>query len=69
MKSKRIIALAGALVGAWLGFNVLSGLFAVVTTIVGAAAVSNLALVVLDIAWEREAATAPETVQSPALTS
>jgi len=62
-------ALAGALVGAWLGFNVLSGLFAVVTTIVGAAAVSNLALVVLDIAWEREAATAPETVQSPALTS
>ena len=37
-------ALAGALVGAWLGFNVLSGLFAVITTIVGATAVSNLAL-------------------------
>jgi pimeloyl-ACP methyl ester carboxylesterase len=62
-------ALAGALVGAWFGFNVLSGLFAVVTTIVGAAAVANLALVVLDIAWDREPAPAPKTVQSPALTS
>jgi pimeloyl-ACP methyl ester carboxylesterase len=62
-------ALAGALVGAWLGFNVLSGLFAVITTIVGATAVSNLALLVLDIAWERQAAPTRESVQSPVLTS
>ena len=62
-------ALAGALVGAWLGFNVLSGLFAVITTIVGATAVSNLALLVLDIAWERQSAPAPESVQSPVLSS
>jgi RND superfamily putative drug exporter len=52
-------ALAGALVGAWLGFNTISGLFAVVTAIVGAAAVSNLALLALDIAWERQALPSP----------
>ena len=42
-------ALAGALVGGWLGYHVLPGLFAVLTTIVGAAVGGNLTLLVLDI--------------------
>jgi pimeloyl-ACP methyl ester carboxylesterase len=45
-------AVAGALVGARLGFNATEGLFAVITTIVGAAAGGNLALLALDIAWD-----------------
>jgi pimeloyl-ACP methyl ester carboxylesterase len=45
-------AVAGALIGARLGFNATEGLVAVFTTIVGAAAVGNLALVALDIAWD-----------------
>jgi pimeloyl-ACP methyl ester carboxylesterase len=39
----------GAVVGAALGFHVSSGLMAVITTIIGAAVVSNLSLLVLDI--------------------
>jgi pimeloyl-ACP methyl ester carboxylesterase len=45
-------AVAGALIGARLGFNATDGLFAVITTIVGAAAGGNLALLALDIAWD-----------------
>jgi pimeloyl-ACP methyl ester carboxylesterase len=45
-------AIAGALIGARLGFNATEGLFAVITTIVGAAAGGNLALLALDIAWD-----------------
>jgi pimeloyl-ACP methyl ester carboxylesterase len=45
-------ALAGALVGARLGFNATEGLLAVLTTIVGATAGGNLALLALDIAWD-----------------
>ena len=48
-------AAAGALVGAQLGFNATEGLFAVVTTIVGAVAGGNLTLVALDIAWDSQA--------------
>jgi MFS family permease len=40
---------AGALVGAWLGFNAGTGLLALVTSIVGAALGANLALLALDI--------------------
>jgi pimeloyl-ACP methyl ester carboxylesterase len=47
-------ATVGGLVGAWLGFNVMEGLFALVTAIVGAAAGANLILLVLDIAWDRQ---------------
>jgi hypothetical protein len=47
-------AAAGALIGALLGFNATTGLLAVITTIVGAAAGANLALVGLDIAWDRQ---------------
>ena len=46
-------AMASALVGAWLGFHTMSGLLAVITTIVGAAVAANLTLIVLDIAYER----------------
>ena len=46
---------AGALIGARLGFNATEGLFAVVTTIVGAAAGGNLTLLALDIAWDWQA--------------
>jgi hypothetical protein len=45
-------AVAGALIGARLGFNVTEGLFAVVTTIVGGAAGGNLTLLALDVAWD-----------------
>jgi hypothetical protein len=42
-------------VGAALGFHVTSGLIALITTIIGAAVVSNLSLLVLDIWTERAA--------------
>ena len=47
--------MAGALIGAWLGFQAGTGLLAVVTTIVGAAVGANLTLLVLDIARGRPA--------------
>jgi pimeloyl-ACP methyl ester carboxylesterase len=47
-------ALGGALVGGWLGFNVTSDMLALITTIAGAAVGSNLALILLDIAWDRQ---------------
>ncbi len=56
MRAKGIGAAGvGALVGAALGFHVTSGLMALITTIIGAAAVSNLSLLVLDIWTERAA--------------
>jgi CHASE2 domain-containing sensor protein len=51
-RPKRMIGLtaaaAGALLGAWLGFQAANGLMAVVTTIVGAALGANLTLLILD---------------------
>jgi hypothetical protein len=46
--------MAAALVGAWLGFNVLEGLVGLFTTIAGAIAGANLMLVGLDMAWDRQ---------------
>jgi pimeloyl-ACP methyl ester carboxylesterase len=46
-------AIAGALLGGWFGFHSTSGLFALVTSILGAAAGANLTLIVFDISWER----------------
>jgi hypothetical protein len=46
-------AAGGALVGAWLGFNATEGLFALITTIVGATVGANLILLALDIAWDQ----------------
>jgi hypothetical protein len=52
-------AAGGALVGAWFGFHATAGLIALVTAIVGATVGAtvgaNLALVALDIAWDRQA--------------
>ena len=67
-------AAGGALVGGWLGFQTMDGLFALVTTIAGAAVGGNLLLLGLDIAWDRQArerfaaAHAEETAPSVALT-
>ena len=47
-------ALGGALVGGWLGFNTTTDMLALITTIAGAAAGSNLAVILLDIAWDRQ---------------
>ena len=56
MRAKGIVAAGvGAVVGAALGFHVTSGLMALITTIIGAAVVSNLSLLVLDIWTERAA--------------
>ncbi len=46
-------ALAGALVGAWLGFNTTTGLLALITAIAGATVGANLLLIALDVAWAR----------------
>ena len=54
-----VAAMSGALSGAWLGFNATEGLAAVLTTLVGAAITANLALIVLDIAWDRSGRAAP----------
>ena len=48
-------AMGAALVGAWIGFTSTAGLLALITTIVGAAIAANLALIVLDIRWDRSA--------------
>jgi pimeloyl-ACP methyl ester carboxylesterase len=50
-----LAAIAGALIGGWLGFTAVSGLFAVVTTTVGAAAGGNLALIAFGLVRERSA--------------
>ncbi|MFZ0248549.1 MAG: alpha/beta fold hydrolase [Acidimicrobiales bacterium] len=46
---------AGALIGAVLGYHVTGGIMALITAIIGAAVVSNLSLLVLDICTERAA--------------
>jgi vacuolar-type H+-ATPase subunit I/STV1 len=47
-----VAAVAGALVGGWLGFNTTVVPVALVTTIVGATAAANLFLILLDISHE-----------------
>jgi hypothetical protein len=46
-------AVSSALIGAWLGFNATGGFLGVVTAIVGAILGANLALILLDISWDR----------------
>jgi hypothetical protein len=53
-----LAAVAGAVLGGWLGFAAVSGMFALVTTIIGAAAAGNLALIVVSVVRERSARTA-----------
>ena len=56
MRAKGIGAAGvGAVVGAALGFHAVSGLMALITAIIGAAVMSNLSLLVLDIWTERAA--------------
>ena len=50
-----VVAAAGALVGASLGFHATTGLLALITAIVGAAAGANLTVIGFDIARERSA--------------
>jgi pimeloyl-ACP methyl ester carboxylesterase len=57
-------ALGASLAGAWLGFHAGADLLALVTAIVGASAGANLALLLLDIAWDRQAR-APVRETSP----
>jgi pimeloyl-ACP methyl ester carboxylesterase len=65
MRAKGIGAAGvGALVGAVLGYHVTSGLIALITTIIGAAVVSNLSLLVLDI-WSERAARAAMATTPP----
>jgi pimeloyl-ACP methyl ester carboxylesterase len=45
-------AIAGALIGAWLGFTCATAMLAAVTTLVGAIAGTNLALITCDVASE-----------------
>jgi pimeloyl-ACP methyl ester carboxylesterase len=54
----------GAVVGAALGFHVTGGLMAWITTMIGAAVVSNLSLLALDIWTERAAGAAMATTPS-----
>ena len=58
-------ATGGAFVGAWLGFNALDGLFALVATVVGAVLGANVTLLGLDVAWDSQARdrTAPATAE------
>jgi pimeloyl-ACP methyl ester carboxylesterase len=48
-------AAGGSLLGAWLGFHAGADLLALLTAIAGAIAGTNLALILLDIAWDRQA--------------
>jgi pimeloyl-ACP methyl ester carboxylesterase len=64
MRAKGTIAAGvGAVVGAALGFHEGSGLMVVITTIIGAAAMSNLSLLVFDI-WTEVAASRETTAPS-----
>ena len=57
-----LAATAGALLGGWLGFTATSGLFALVTTTIGAAAGGNLALIAVSIFRDRSARAAMATL-------
>jgi hypothetical protein len=65
-----LAAIAGALLGGWLGFTAVSGPFAFVTTTIGAAAGGNLALIAVNLLRERSAraAMAPLVVNSATAT-
>jgi hypothetical protein len=57
-------ALAGGLVGAWLGFHATTDLLALITAIVGATAAANLTLILLDMSRNGSAAE-PLAAQRP----
>jgi hypothetical protein len=53
-----LAAAGGALIGAWLGLNATAGLLALITSILGAAAAANLALIAHDVSRARSARSA-----------
>jgi pimeloyl-ACP methyl ester carboxylesterase len=55
-------ALAGALLGAWLGFHAGGGVTSVGTTVIGAIAGANLALILLEL-WRAHSVDTPPAVQ------
>ena len=62
-KSRGLLAAtAGALLGGWLGFSATSGLAALVTTTIGAAAAGNLALIAVSLLRERTRGVAMATL-------
>src|SRR5215469_7312271 len=65
-----LAASAGALLGGWFGFTATSGLVALFTTIIGATAAGNLALIIVELWRDRLArpavATVPAAAGSPA---
>ena len=61
-----LAAAGGALIGAWLGFNATVGLLALITSILGAAAAANLALITYDVSRARSARSAA-TLRHPAV--
>jgi hypothetical protein len=64
-----LAAVAGALLGGWLGFTAVSGLFAIVTTTIGAAAAGNLALIAVSLVRERSARAAMATLAVNSVTA
>ena len=59
-----LAASAGALLGGWLGFTATSGLAALVTATIGAAAAGNLALIAVSVFRDRSARAAGATTSS-----
>jgi pimeloyl-ACP methyl ester carboxylesterase len=57
-----VAAVGGALVGAWLGLHATDGPLAVLATIAGTAAAANLALIGLDVVWDRSRAGSPRAL-------
>jgi len=57
-----LAAIAGALLGGWLGYAAISGLFGLVTTTIGAVAASNLALIAVSSFREPSAGAATATL-------
>jgi pimeloyl-ACP methyl ester carboxylesterase len=61
-----VVAMGSALVGGWLGFNAADGLLALITTLVGAVAATNLSLIGYDI-WRERTIRAPLPAAIPPL--
>lgn len=57
-------AAAGALIGAWLGFQAMDGLFSLVTATAGAVAGANLGLILFDILRAPSAPSGPTTTSA-----
>jgi hypothetical protein len=53
VRTRLLLAGAGALAGAWVGFEATEPPVSLVTAVLGAVAVANLALILLEISWDR----------------